>query len=87
MTDPRRFTIEEERGAFEKLLAELMKEHEGEFVVFHHGEPVEFFGDHSTAYEYALDRFGLDDVFLIAEVEPPSSVPISIAWSAGVMFG
>jgi len=34
-----------------------------------------------------LDRFGLDDVFLISEVleRHPNLVPIS--WTTGVMFG
>jgi len=48
--------------------------------------PQGFYKTYNDAYRAALDRFGLDDVFLISEVleRRPEMVPIS--WTAGVMF-
>lgn len=84
MTEP---TLEQEQAAFDARLPELLRDHQGEFVVFKHGEPVGFYPDYETAYNAALDRFGLDSVFLVSEVQQRLPQSVSLAWDAGVMFG
>jgi len=85
MADP--IQLRREQEAFDEQLDQLLLDHEGQYVVFHGGKVVDFFTDHESAYAAALDRFGLDDTFLVAEIRkyPPQSV--SVAWDAGVMFG
>lgn len=80
-------TLEQEQAAFERALDELVEEHGGEFVVFKDCAPVAFFKDHRSAYEYGLDEYGLDEVFLVAEVLRRDPVPVSFSWQSGVMFG
>jgi len=80
-------TVQEEQNAFEQQLPELLAEHQGQFVLFKEGRPVEFFADHRTAYEAGLNRFGLDEIFLVAPVEPLRRQPISLSLQAGVLFG
>jgi hypothetical protein len=79
--------LRREQAAFDRQLPEILPEHQGEFVVFKDEAPQGFYKTYNDAYGAALDRFGLDDVFLISEVleRHPESVPI--AWAAGVMFG
>ena len=79
--------LREEQDAFNAQLDSLLGKHEGEFVLFKGGKPVEFFRDKSAAYGAGLERFGLDSTFLIAPVVKPSRVPVSVSWEAGVMFG
>jgi len=79
-------TLKREQEAFEAQLDELLKQHEGEFVLFKDGRPVEFFSDHGAAYSRALDLFGIDATFLIAEVAKSEPRAISVAWEAGIMF-
>ena len=84
ITNPK---LKEEQEAFDKQLPDLLPSHQGQFVLFKDGKPVEFFDDHPSAYRAALDEFGLDATFLIAPVVESHPEPISIAWDAGVMFG
>jgi len=79
--------LRREQAAFDRQLPELLLEHRGELVVFKDEVPQGFYKTYNDAYRAALDRFGLDDVFLISEVleRRPELVPIS--WTAGVMFG
>ena len=81
------WTIDDERAAFDAQLEGLLQEHEGKIVLFREGKIVDFFADESAAYDAGLQRFGSDGVFLVTRVSVPSPAPISIAWSAGVMFG
>lgn len=83
----RGLTLEQEQAAFEAQLDDLLKEHAGQFALFKDGRPVDFFEDHSKAYEAGLDRFGIDDVFLVGQVLKSRPEPVSFAWAAGVMFG
>ena len=80
-------TLQEEQAAFDAQLDELLKEHRGQVALFKDGKPVEFFSAHTDAYRAGLERFGLGVVFVVAPIEPPAHMPISIAWQAGVMFG
>lgn len=79
--------IEQEQAAFERLLPEILPEHEGEFVVMHNEEPVGYFTSYNEAYRAGLNRFGLDEVFFVSEVVERDEGPVSISWYAGVMFG
>jgi hypothetical protein len=79
--------LQAEQEAFDRHLEEMLREHAGEFVLFRKGEPVEFFSDYQTAYKAALERFGLDQVFLISEVKRRAPEPVSLSWVAGAMFG
>jgi hypothetical protein len=80
-------TLEEEQVAFEKQLDELLFVHAGKQVLFKNGQPVEFFDDPAKAYEAALRKFGTNEVFLIAPVKRAHPQVVSVAWTAGVMFG
>lgn len=80
-------TLEEERSDFERQLPELLRSHRGEFVLFKDGAPVEFFRASVDAFDAGLGRFGKDAIFLVAEIQKPEPVSISLAWDAGVMFG
>lgn len=79
--------IQSEQQAFDERLDAMLTDHKGEFVVFHDGEPVGYFPTLEAAYEAALERFGLDEPFLLSRVERIPPTPVSYAWDAGVMFG
>ena len=79
--------LEKERRAFDQQLPELMKDHQGEFVLFKDGRAVAFFPTYDAAYAAGLDRFGLDAEFLIQEVVEEQPKGCSISWEAGVSFG
>ncbi len=64
----------------------MLKDHAGEFVVIHDGSVVGFYSSYQAAYEDALKRFGVDEVFLVSEVKKRSPEPVSISWQTGVMF-
>ncbi len=78
--------VEEEQKAFDALLPGLLREHRGEFVVLHAGRAVAFHPTHDDAYADALERFGLDEAFLISEVAEQPHGSLSISWEAGVLF-
>lgn len=78
--------LRREQQAFDRALDGMLRNHAGEFVVFHDGSPVGFYADYDTAYEDALKRFGLDEVFLVSEVKKRDPEPISLSWQTGVMF-
>jgi len=80
-------TIEEEQRAFDEALPSLLDAHGGEHVLFHGGNAVAFFPTRDEAYRQGLDRFGLDETFLVAEVKPRRSETASLSWELGVMFG
>lgn len=78
--------LKSEQRAFEAQLASMLPEHAGQFVLFHGGQPVEYFTDEAEGYQEGVRRFGRD-IFLLTPVAPPQTRNISIAWRAGVMFG
>ena len=80
-------TLRAEQRAFDAVLEDMLESHAGEFAVFHEGEPAGFFSTYDDAYGFALDRFGLDTVFLVSEVKRRRPEVTSIAWDLGVMFG
>lgn len=86
-TNDKQAALELEQAAFDSQLPELLQEHSLEFVVFRDRKPVGFFKTYDEAYNHALDTFGLDTVFLIAQVVEQDRMPASISWYAGVMFG
>lgn len=80
-------TLAEEQQAFEAQLDALLSEHLDEYVLFKDGAAVAFFDDEDAALADGLERFGLDDVFLVSRVARPEPERLSLAWELGVMFG
>ena len=81
-------SISEEQAAFYAILDDLLRTHEGQYVLFMSGEPRGFYEDYDAAYRAGLEQFGVDADFLVAKVarrkEPE---PVSLALDAGVLFG
>ena len=75
-----------EQAAFDAQLAELVRDHEGEFVIIKDGAPVDFFSTYDEAYSEALARFGIDETYLVSEVKHRQPHVTSLAWEAGAMF-
>src|SRR2546428_590929 len=84
-TAPEYERLEREQKAFDLQLDEMMPAHEAEFVLFHHERPVAFFPTYNEAYQAGLDRFGLDDVYIVSEVKRRDNHATSVTWAAGVM--
>lgn len=74
-----------EQDAFDAALRTLLREHEGEFVVFKDQRPVGFFESFQSAFESALRRFGLDAVFLVAPVSSAVQNYSSLSWDLAVL--
>jgi hypothetical protein len=67
-----------ERGAFHRLLPELLRDHRGEFVAIHEGRVVGSGVDKVEVARLAYERFGYIPIFvsLVAEVPPgPLRIP------------
>lgn len=77
--------LQEEQNAFDSVLPELIGEHKGEFVVFKDKGVVGFFPTFQDAYSAALRKFGLGEVFLISEVEPPRRSSSALTWDLAVL--
>jgi hypothetical protein len=77
--------LEREQEAFDSQLDEMMREHEGEYVLFRGGKPVAFFTTYNEAYQAGLDKFGLDDVYIVSEVKRRDQHATSVTWAAGAM--
>jgi hypothetical protein len=75
--------LEGEQKAFDAQLAEMMRDHEGEFVLFRGQRPVAYFDTYDAAYQAGLDRFGLDDVYIVSEVKFRDHLAASVTWAAG----
>jgi hypothetical protein len=75
--------LEREQRAFDDHLDDMMRDHEGEYVLFC-GEPVAFFRTYNEAYQAGLDRFGLDAVYIVSEVKRRDQYATSVNWAAGV---
>ena len=80
-------SIEDEQRDFDAVLPSLMAEHSGEYVLFYQGKVQHFFEDRTEAYRSGLESFGLDSVFLVAEVKKKEIETASLSWDLGVMFG
>lgn len=70
-----------EQQAFEEMLEELLVEHAGKFVVIRDGSAVGIFQVYEDAYRFALDEFGLDEVFFVSEVKKRTIDPTSFEWA------
>jgi hypothetical protein len=80
-------TLQAEQEAFDRQVEEMLKEHAGQFVLFKKGGVVAYFPDYQAAYKAGLEKFGLDQVFLVSEVRRRAAEPVSLSWVAGAMFG
>ena len=77
--------LEREQKAFDSQLADMMRDHDGEFVLFRGEKPVAFFSSYNEAYQSGLDQFGLDAVYIVSEVKRRDHHPTSVTWAAGAM--
>jgi len=77
--------LEREQKAFDSQLDDMMREHEGEFVLFRDEKPVAFFGTYDEAYQAGIDQFGLDGVYIVSKVKRRDHYATSVTWAAGAM--
>ena len=77
--------LEQEQQAFDDQLDDMMRDHDGEYVLFRGGAPVEFFESYNAAYQAGLDRFGLDGVYIVSQVKRRDRHATSVTWAAGAM--
>ena len=77
--------LEKEQTAFNEKLDAMLKNHAGEFVVFKDQNPVEFTTTFAEAYRTGIERFGLDEIFLVSRVARDDPQPASLSWEAGVL--
>jgi len=61
-------TLKQEQQDFDNRLPNLIKNHQGAFVLFKNG-PVDFFLDMGKAFEEGLDRFGVNGTFVVHQVK------------------
>lgn len=80
-------TLEQEQEEFDNHIDDLLRDHHNEFVLYKGGKPIAFFQTFEAAYDAGLDQFGIDAVFLVAQIIKTAPQPISVSWDAGVMFG
>lgn len=86
-TDEREQRIREEQAAFDAQVESLAAEHPGAFVLFKDGGAISFHDTFQAAFDAGLDRFGLDEPFLVSQAAVRVPQPLSFAWDFGVMFG
>ena len=70
MLDPNS-AISDEYRRFEVALPDLLSRHAGKWVVFFRGEVASIHDDHDSALRWALDRWGMDEPYVIAPIEEP----------------
>jgi hypothetical protein len=75
--------LKREQQVFDLELPQMLKAHRGQHVVIHDGAIVDFWSTYADAYAAALDRFGLDATFLVAEIREPRVATTSLAWTFG----
>ncbi len=79
--------LRREQAAFDRQLDELLREHAGEYVVFHGEQVLGFFPNANVAYAEAIERLGPDEQFLMRKVEKPRPPAVSLAWRTGTLVG
>ncbi len=75
----------QEKEKFLEKLPELILNHKNEWVVFKDSSVVEYFDDLSTAYEFAISKFGVGGYFLIEKVEDQTPKPMSFSFEIGAI--
>jgi hypothetical protein len=78
--------ILEEKSAFNSMLEQLLKEHEGEWVIFQNKAVFDFFKSKEDAYKKALSVFGIDKAFLIEQITRKIPQNCSFALELGTIF-
>ncbi len=77
--------LAKEQAAFDELLPSLLGDHRGQFVVVHSGEVIDFFESYGEAYQAGLDRFGVDEIYLVSMVQKKKAEPASLSWEFGLL--
>ena len=75
-------SLETDINAYESQLTELLKHHDGKYVVFYDGQLVDAYDSFQNAAEAAVRMFGLGP-YLIRKVRPQQEVrplPASVAY-------
>ena len=72
---------------FQTQLDTFLKTHAGQFALVKNQKVIGFYTSHEDAFSAGIQKYGLDDIFYVANVERNSPQPISYAWNEGVMFG
>jgi hypothetical protein len=72
-----------ETKRFHQALPELLEIHAGRWIVFLDGEVKGTFDSEDAAYAKAVQRFGKDGGFVVAQIVEVTPTPVS----AGVLFG
>lgn len=67
-------TLVKEKERLQEIRQDLLQEHKGEFVLFK-GIPHGFYPSFEEAYAAGIDRFGLDELFLIEELVDRAKSP------------
>jgi hypothetical protein len=75
-----------EQEAFDAKLESLLSEHLGQVVIFKDRQPIGFYESFKSAFDEALKLYGLEDVFLIAEIQEKKPTCASVSWMTGVMY-
>lgn len=81
------WTLEKEQDAFEAQLDGLLKSHPGKHILFKRGAVIGFFGSLEEANAAGLERFGLEEDFLVAHIRPRSNLPDAFSWEFGLIRG
>ncbi len=77
--------LQREQAYLRQRLAELMTEHAGEWVVVKDEHVVGFYKDMETAFGDAIRQFGLDNPFLLQQVQPEQTGEVP-ALATGLMY-
>lgn len=70
-------SLEQEQKFFESQKAELLKQHEGQFVLIKNQKISGFFTTEQEAYEKGIELFGAQEMFIkqILKEEPKHFIP------------
>jgi hypothetical protein len=69
--DPDSSLLDRERAAFRRLLPDLLRDHQGEWVAIVDGQPVEFGPDFATVIVHVRQRYGQRAVYVQEILESP----------------
>ena len=71
--------VRKEHAAFIEALPGLLESDPGKWVIFIHGAVQGKFDSEDAAFRTALERFGADGGFIVAQVKPVQTTPVTAA--------
>lgn len=79
--------LRDDIAAFDRMAADLLKRHKGEWVLFQGGEFIGVYADFEAAATVAVDRFGAGP-YLIRQVgSPPIQLPGGMVFTPAHVLG